>query len=142
MKRSRISFLVACLSLAVVMVSCGPDVALPKGGVEGLIPMPQSVAMGSGDLECHGSLHVIWPEDWEAEQDVVSRWLENAGIAMDPQSPSTIRFSRTEDVEGAEAYRLNVESRGVVVEAATGAGLFRALIYVIHPHICNTPSYM
>lgn len=128
MKRSRISFLVACLSLAVVMVSCGPDVALPKGGVEGLIPMPQSVAMGSGDLECNGSLHVIWPEDWEAEQDVVSRWLENAGIAMDPQSPSTIRFSRTEDVEGAEgaeAYRLNVERSEVVVEAATGAGLFR-----------------
>ena len=28
-------------------------------------------------------------------------------------------------MEGAEAYRLNVESRGVVVEAATGAGLFR-----------------
>lgn len=128
MKRPRISFVFSALVVMGVLVSCGPADGLPKGGPSGLIPAPQSVALGSGHFECSGSLKVVWPADWASEQEVITGWCEQANIALDPHAGPTFRFAYSESIRGDEAYRLVVSREEVTVEAATAEGLFRGWI--------------
>ncbi len=128
MKRLRISYLAPWLAAAVLLVSCGPDGTLPKGGVAGLIPAPQSVTKGGRPFECHGRLKVEWPSNWAAEKAVVEQWLTQAGIALDSQATPTLRFSLSDALQGQEAYQIAVNGTLVTVEAATASGLFRGWI--------------
>ncbi|MCH1575180.1 MAG: family 20 glycosylhydrolase, partial [Flavobacteriales bacterium] len=128
MKRPRNFFLTPWFAVALLLVSCGPDDARLKGGVEGLIPAPQSVTLGGRPFECQGTLRVEWPAEWGAEQAVVQAWLEDAGIALDSNASPTLRFSLSGPEAGREAYRIMVESGLVTVESASSEGLFRGWI--------------
>lgn len=125
MKRSPVFFLTPWLAVALLLGSCGSDDARLKGGVEGLIPAPQSVTLGGRPFECEGILRVEWPAEWGAEQAVVQAWLEDAGIALDSSASPTLRFSLSGPEAVGEAYQIAVESALVTVESASAEGLFR-----------------
>ena len=103
----------------------GPE--RPVGTTEGLIPHPQKVDLREDTYACNGSLHVDWPEEWEAERAVIEDWFERAGLVLTEASDGAVGIVFEEDVaiEDAEGYRIEVGSYSVKVHAATPTGWFR-----------------
>ena len=123
MIRPHLIFLSTVCSSLLIM-GCQETPLLPAGRVDALIPAPQSVTGLPGEFRCEGVLNAVWPEDWKAEQEVVQDWFAKAGIQLQAGSGGLV-FRRLEQMDGEEAYALQVDAEGMAIEAATSAGLFR-----------------
>ena len=110
-----------------------------QGGCEGLIPLPSVVqSHPAAPWISRGSWRLETPTEFSAERAVILAWAEDAHIGLDPESTTALRFSLDPTTTPApespssglasEAYRLEVDSSGAQISAATTAGLFRGWI--------------
>ena len=126
------------------VVSCSmPHV--PEGGIGGLVPHPASVELTGKTHFFEGRFAASRPESWNAEWDVVEAWLRKAGMDMVDSahsvgSPMGLAFILDPEVEGNEAYVLEVNRQGAEIKAASPAGLFRGwtTLRKLMPVACET----
>ena len=102
-----------------------------------LIPRPATLAAGPGELALDAEVSVAYdPAGDDALRAAVAWWLDDAraasGLALaetgDPDDPAAgrvLRFRLDPGLDlGGEAYRLEIDSGGLRLEAATPAGVF------------------
>ena len=97
------------------------------GSLDGLVPVPLSIEPLDAGFVCDGHLTVAWPKGWLAEQGVVQRWWDEAGIVLQAveDNSADLKFLWDDAVMGKEAYRLVVDSGKMEISASGPAGLFR-----------------
>ena len=129
--------------LFIVLLASGCVERESQGGsLEGLVPVPQSIEPLDAGFVCDGHLTVAWPKDWLAEQDVVQRWWDEAGIVLQAveDNSADLQFVWDDAVLGKEAYRLVVDSGNMEISASSPTGLFRGWMTLrkILPVACET----
>lgn len=122
------------------MVACDVP-SVPLGSVDGLIPAPRQVVTKEGEFECEGRLSVHWPDAWQRERQVVSAWLDGAGISTDEADSLDAELAFVwAEFPSDEAYRLDIDSQGIRIGAGSATGWFRGWITLrkLLPVACET----
>jgi len=121
----------------------GPGAVVPALAQDGdryaVVPRPATLIPVPGELALGPGVRVAFhPADDEALRAAVAWWLEDAraasGLALpetrgdedvDPSTMRQLRFRLDPEIDtGAEGYRLEISAEGLLLEAATPAGVF------------------
>lgn len=139
-------------------------VAFPCHAAPALMPLPVSVVPnGTGVLRVEGPLKAEWQGCGDAAvldraaARLGSDVLRQTGLILDPAKPVPVRATCRSAQDGAdrgEAYRLTVESGGVVIDADGPTGVLRAYatlrqlaglspsgIAIAHQSIADAPRF-
>ena len=118
-------------ALLTLMISCGSrsEHKPQMGSVDNIIPQPQSVLVSAEEIGffTDGTLAVSGTELLGNSWSVAQSWFTNAGLTISDSGSTRpqLTFSISEEIEGDEAYSLEVAEDQIQISASTSEGLYR-----------------
>lgn len=125
---AKVSLVVAAIAVMFGIVFWSDGAADPSPATLSVIPAPRDVKVTEGFYAVTGGVMgpISQPNGLESSVEALFRETVFAytGMRFPSDGPASIRFMKDQEVEGDEAYSIDISGDGVLVRAETEAGLF------------------